>query len=167
MRDQDDLPYIVIERHSAGLAPFLWGALIGAGAALLLAPRTGVETQEEIRLGVRRARGVAEEKVEAARSTVNRTRERLETQIGSVRDQLGTVRERIETRADEARDALDNSRRAARDEIDRRVSSLKNYRGEGAAAAGDEMAASQRDQGVDVVLTDVTEEPTEGRSDLG
>ena len=42
MRHQDhDEPYIVIEKHSGGVGDFLLGALIGAGVALLFAPRSG------------------------------------------------------------------------------------------------------------------------------
>ena len=163
MRDHhDDLPYIVIERHSAGVAPFFWGALIGAGVALLLAPRSGVETQDEIRQGVRRVRNVAEDKVEAARSTMNRTRERLENQMETVRDQFDTVRERLEMRVDEARNALDTSRPDAHERVSSVGSDLRDV-----GRTSDEMAASQLDQGVDVVFTEETEQAVEGRSDVG
>src|SRR5690606_26431610 len=122
MRDSDDLPYIVIEKRSGGFGAFLWGALIGAGAALLLAPRSGAETQEELREGVRRVRSAAEGRVESARDTVHRTRSRLE-------DRVGTVREQIDVRAKQAREALDSGRRAARDarsELERRVADVRH-----------------------------------------
>ena len=35
--DDDGVPYVVIERSGSGLVPFVWGALLGAAAALLLA----------------------------------------------------------------------------------------------------------------------------------
>ncbi|NUO63939.1 MAG: YtxH domain-containing protein, partial [Gemmatimonadaceae bacterium] len=45
MRDDDyefddDEPYVVIERQSAGIGSFLVGAAIGAGLALLFAPKS-------------------------------------------------------------------------------------------------------------------------------
>src|SRR5690606_22856466 len=54
MPDHENVPYIVIEREGGGVGPFLWGVLLGAGVALLLAPRSGEETQEEIRLRARK-----------------------------------------------------------------------------------------------------------------
>src|SRR5262245_54061972 len=138
MRDYDDLPYIVIEKHSGGFGAFLWGALIGAGAALLLAPRSGAQTQEEIRQAAARARNAAEMKVQAARAKVDRTRVRIEDQLGAVREQVGTVRDRLETRADQAREALDTGKRRARDEIERRVAEVKDgYRGASGSRAND------------------------------
>lgn len=166
MRDYDDAPYIVIERRSAGLGPFIWGALLGAGAALLLAPRSGTETQEEIREGYRRARRAAEDRVDAVRGRVDRTRDRIEEQIGSVREQVSTMRTRIDTRTDQARETLDSARKAARDaraELERRVSDVKDTLG----AQPDTRASSDQPSGAEVVVTDVSEERAEGRSDLG
>ena len=41
----DDEPYVVIERQQgSGIGSFLLGAAIGAGIALLLAPRSGAST---------------------------------------------------------------------------------------------------------------------------
>ena len=50
MRDHNDVPYIVIERDGGGqIGGFLVGALLGAGLALLFAPKSGEETQAELR----------------------------------------------------------------------------------------------------------------------
>ncbi len=50
MRNQDDLPYILVERDSGGsFGSFFLGALVGAGLALLFAPQSGEETQDYIR----------------------------------------------------------------------------------------------------------------------
>lgn len=124
MRDHDDLPYIVIERHSSGLGMFVWGILMGSAAALLLAPRSGAETQEDIRRRVDRARTAAEDRYDTARTSVVRTRERIEDQFGSVRGRIDDVREKLEDRADRARGVLDDGKRAARgmrDEVERRI----------------------------------------------
>ena len=53
-------PVIVVEK-SSGIGSFLWGAVIGAGVALLLAPRTGEETRAELRTKGRRLRARAED----------------------------------------------------------------------------------------------------------
>src|SRR5690606_37749852 len=90
MADHDNVPYIVIERHSGGVSPFLWGLLMGAGAALLLAPRSGEQTQEEIRQRARRLRDMAEERVDSVRGTmtdtINRTRSQVQDRYDSVRE---------------------------------------------------------------------------------
>ena len=152
MRDYDDLPYIVIERHSGGMGPFVWGALVGAGVALLLAPRSGAETQDEIRRNVRRIRDTAEDRVNEARGTVTRTRDRIV-------DRIDAVRSTFEEQADRARDAVDTGRRAARDarsELERRVAEAK-------AAA----ATPQSPPDVDIVVTEVIVEESDERPELG
>jgi gas vesicle protein len=171
MRDHDDLPYIVIERHSAGFGAFIWGLIIGAGAALLLAPRSGAETQEEIRGGVQRVKTAASDKVDAARSTVHRTRERVEDSVDAVRDRFGNVRDRIATGAEEARSAVETGRRSAREALDRHVGDTDaepgSTRDRSTLDAAAMAAAPTIDREVEIVVTEVTRESTEGRSDLG
>lgn len=100
MPDRDEVPYIVVERESGGgLGAFLVGALLGAGAALLLAPRTGKETQEEIRSRARELRDAAEERVKDASRQLE--------------ERLDQAREGIHNRADQVRDAVDSGRQAA------------------------------------------------------
>ncbi len=149
MRDYEDVPYVVIERHSAGFSPFLWGALIGAGAALFMAPRSGQETQEEIRQRVRRMREATEDRVNGVRDTftgaVTRSRD-------LVQDQL-----------DNARDAMDSGRQAARDarrDLEERVASVKGRSHE----SNDYSMGADRNP--DVVVTEVIVEE-EIRPDLG
>ena len=79
---------------------FLWGALIGAGAMLLLAPRSGRETRQELGDSFRRLRDTADAAIRDMQETVNET----------VRDVRGTV----ETRVDATRSAFDASKDAAR-----------------------------------------------------
>ncbi|MDX1494584.1 MAG: YtxH domain-containing protein, partial [Longimicrobiales bacterium] len=67
MSDHDEVPYIVIERdRSSGVGSFLMGALLGAGVALLLAPKSGEETQEELKEQARKLRIAAEDRVREA-----------------------------------------------------------------------------------------------------
>lgn len=156
MRDYDDMPYIVIERHSGGMGPFVWGALIGAGVALLVAPRSGAETQDEIRRNVRRIRDTAEGRVTGARETVTGTVTRTRNRIF---DRIDSVRGTFEEQADRARDAVDTGRRAARDarsELERRVAEAK-------AAA----AAARPPEDVDLAATEVGIEESDERPELG
>jgi gas vesicle protein len=109
MSHHDD-PYIVIERRSGGVGAFLLGALVGAGVALLFAPRSGEQTRAEIRTGVRRLRERAEDSVRNVQDAVSQT--------------LETVRSGVTDRIDAARDAFEAGRQAARetrDDVERRV----------------------------------------------
>lgn len=102
MRDHDDVPYIVIERESGGgLGSFVLGALVGAGLALLFAPQSGDETQEQIRTRARELRDEAETRVRTAQ---RRLEERLEEARQDVRGRIDTVK-----------DAVDSGRQAARE----------------------------------------------------
>jgi gas vesicle protein len=114
MADHDDMPYIVIERRSGGASAFIWGAIIGAGTALLLAPRSGRETRDEIRSGALRLRDRAEDAVREVTDTVSET--------------IGDVRGEVQGRIESARDAFEAGRRAAREtraEMESRVREVR------------------------------------------
>jgi gas vesicle protein len=102
MSSRDDVPYIIVERDSgSGIGSFVLGALLGAGAALLLAPRSGRETQDEIRERARQLRESAEERLKEASS-------HLEARLEDARDG-------VEARLDRVRDAVDSGKQAAGD----------------------------------------------------
>lgn len=110
MSDFDDDRYIVVERGSGGFGNFLWGLLIGAGAALLMAPRNGRETREELR------------------ERWDRMREGAEGRLREVQDGLGDavedVRRQVNDGLDRARHAMESGReaaRASRDEMEGRI----------------------------------------------
>ena len=101
MRD-NDVSYIVIEREQGGsVGSFLLGALVGAGIALLFAPQSGAETQEEIRARARQLKAQAEARVRAVQ-------EELESR-------LEQARAGVQSRIDGVRGAVDQGRQAARD----------------------------------------------------
>lgn len=99
MRDYDDETVTVIEKR-VSLSAFLWGALIGAGAMLLYAPRAGAETRRELNDSINRLRETADAALRDVQESVTDT----------VRDARGNV----ETRVGATRSALDASREAAR-----------------------------------------------------
>lgn len=102
MRNQDEGPYIVIERDGgSGVGAFVLGALVGAGIALLLAPKSGAETQEDIKRQARKLRTAAEERVREAQRQIE--------------ERLGEVREGVQSRVDGVKDAVSAGRSAATD----------------------------------------------------
>ena len=132
MGERQDIPTVVIERDSAsGVGSFLVGALLGAGLALLLAPRSGKETQEEIRHRARELRDAAEERVRDASRQLE--------------DRLDEAREGLQARADRVRDAVDSGRKAAVDA--RHALEEKLERSKAAYRAGIEAARATASDG--------------------
>lgn len=122
---ENQQPYVIIEKHGSGLAGFVLGAAVGAVTALLLAPKSGRETQEDLREGARRLRDGAEERYGELRGSVERSydraREEIEDRVESVRD---TVRDRRD-RAEEALKAGKEAATRARSDLEARVAESK------------------------------------------
>jgi len=122
----DDDPYVVIEKHeSAGIAPFLVGLAIGAGVALLFAPRSGRATRRDIKRSANRVREAAEDAVHGATDAVvdqfNEARRRVE-------DQIDSARQAIDLKKRQVRRAMDAGREAAVDarlELEQRIAETK------------------------------------------
>ncbi|HAY77880.1 MAG TPA: hypothetical protein DCY33_08530 [Gemmatimonadetes bacterium] len=133
MRDQNDVPQIVIERDSGGgVGSFLLGAMVGAGLALLFAPKTGEETQEELKEHARKLRVVAEERVREAQRHLE--------------DRLDVAREGVSARYEEVRDAVTAGRAAAmeaRGDLEERLERSKSAYRAGVAAAREVAAAEE------------------------
>src|SRR5437762_2724396 len=95
----DDEPYVIIEKHSGSTESFLIGLAIGAGVALLFAPRSGIETRQEIRRGARRARekatGLAGDVREKVAGTFDEARSQVEDRIDSARQAIEIKKEQV------------------------------------------------------------------------
>ena len=125
MSENHSPPYIVVEKGASGFGAFLWGALVGAAAALLLAPKSGEETQADLKEGARRLRRGAEEKFTDLRETVEegyeRAREDVSERVDVAREQ---VRER-KLKAEEALKASKDAAKRARGDLEERVTESK------------------------------------------
>lgn len=100
MRDYDDDDDVVVVEKGGGVSAFLWGALLGAGAMLLWAPRSGAETRRDLSDSFRRLRETADAALRDMQETVGET----------VREARGTV----ETHVNATRSAVDAGKDAAR-----------------------------------------------------
>ncbi len=127
MGERDGGPYYVIERETGGgVGPFLLGALVGAGVALLFAPRSGEETQRDIKERAIKIRDAAEERIREAQDQIE---ERLEL-----------ARAELLERVDAVRDAVDSGREAAheaREELEEKLERSKAAYRAGVEAAKD------------------------------
>jgi gas vesicle protein len=130
MRDFEHEPFVVIERDEPGIGTLLLGMAIGAGIALLLAPRSGVETRRMIERRARRAgervRSVASDVADNVTSQANDVRDRVTQRVGA-------ARRAVRRRQDQVLDAVDAGRYAAseaRSELERRIAENKAARRE-------------------------------------
>jgi gas vesicle protein len=131
MRNQEEGPYIVIERDGgSGVGAFVLGALVGAGIALLFAPKSGAETQEDLKRQARKLRTAAEERVREAQRQIE--------------DRLGEVRDGMASRIDGVKDAVSTGRSAAADartDLEQRLQRSKAAYRAGVQAAREAIAA--------------------------
>ena len=132
--DHDD-PYIVIEKNTGGVGDFLLGALIGAGVALLFAPRSGRETRADISRRARatqdRVRGVAEEVTDQVVDKFEGARSRIEEQIESARTAIVAKKEQVSRAMEAGREAAHQ----ARTDLERRLAETKAAYNAGADVA--------------------------------
>jgi gas vesicle protein len=134
MRDRDENPYFIIERDSGGgVGPFLIGALLGAGLALLYAPRSGEETQADLKERASRLRDAAEERLREAQAQIE---ERLEQAREELMERVEAVKEAVESgkvSAQEARveleEKIERSKAAYRAGVDAAREAAKEEEG--------------------------------------
>ena len=128
--DFDGEPYVVIEREEAGIGTLLLGVALGAGIALLLAPRSGAETRRMIEGHARhtgdRLRDAATGVADDVATRVTGVRERVGERVGAARDAVRRGQEHV-------LDAVDAGRYAAgeaRSDLERRIAENKAARRE-------------------------------------
>ena len=121
----DDQPYVVIEKETGSAASLLLGFAIGAGLALLFAPRAGIETRRELTRGARRVQRRAQDVVGEVTGTVSdgfhQARQHVEEHIDAARQAVELKREQV-SRAVEAGRVAANQ---AREELERRIAETK------------------------------------------
>jgi len=136
----EDEPYVVIEERSNDIGPFLLGAALGAALALLLAPRSGVETRAALGRRMRSAQGAAREAAEGVAERVSDTfaeaREELERRIES-------AREAVSRRTRQLSEAVEAGRSAARQaEADLRSELSRTGTGRSSSGSGQSTSTS-------------------------
>jgi gas vesicle protein len=165
----DDEPTIIIEKHGGGAGSFLVGIALGAGLALLFAPRPGTETRQiigrrardardraldvaddvthQVTDGIDRARGAVNERVDRARQAVDLKRRQVRRAIDAGRSAASDARDDLERRIAETKAAYQAGARVAREEMGRgRVAGAAGAAGAGAAGAIDAVVAESEDE---------------------
>jgi gas vesicle protein len=129
MRQYDDYdadePYVVIEKTSGSVSSFVLGLAVGAGIALLVAPRSGEETRRDLRRRARQMRSAAQE---AAEDFTDSMVDRYEHAKRTVEEKIETARQAIEMKRRQASEAIRAGREAAnqaRAELEARIAETK------------------------------------------
>ena len=121
-RRKDNREVVYLERSGDSSAKWLfWGALLGAGLALLYAPRSGEETRRHLQRRLWKLRAMTEEKLDE-----------LAQQFGSGREALADLDDEEEDGLDESDDLPAMRPRtggaSAREELERRLSEARARR---------------------------------------
>jgi gas vesicle protein len=122
---------VYVERGGDASAKWLfWGALLGAGLALLYAPRTGEETRRVLQRKLWKLRAVTEEKLDELAQQFSSGREALQDLTDDDDDEFDELDETPSVRA---RAGAREAGGSARDELERRLAESRARR----RAAGD------------------------------
>ena len=121
-RSKQNREVVYVERSGDSSARWLfWGAMLGAGLALLYAPRSGEETRRHLQRRLWKLRAMTEEKLDE-----------LAQQFGSGREALTDLDDEDEDGLDEPDDLPAMRPRAggasAREELERRLSEARARR---------------------------------------
>lgn len=146
--EYDDDRVVVIGRDngSNGIGTLLLGLAIGAGAALLFAPASGVETrqrlQDEARRAGRRVKEMTDELGEKVADSVEKTRFQFDEQVGRARDAVNSRVQAVGDAVSAGRDAATQARaeleRAVVDSKRAYADSRRAYREHGRRAGPDD-----------------------------
>jgi len=121
----DDEPIVVIEKSEPGIGTFLAGLAIGAGIALLFAPRSGEETRRDIE---RRARKVGNQAQDFVSEVTESVGSKLQEAKDSVENRFDSARNAVELKRRQVTNAVDAGRVAAqqaRVELEQRIAETK------------------------------------------
>jgi gas vesicle protein len=134
-QEYDEQKVIVIDKRGSDVGALLLGVLIGAGVALLFAPKSGPETRREISRRARKAgdavKGVAEDVTGSVVDTFEGAKARVEEQIESARSAIETKRRQVSRAMDAGREAAQQ----ARGDLERRLAETKAAYNAGADVA--------------------------------
>lgn len=146
MAEDKEKPVVVVERRGSGLGSFLFGAICGAVAGILLAPKSGEETQRELREGALKLRVDAENKLHDLREELSdvyeRAREDVSERVDSAREEVRRRRRQAEEAFRAGRDAASS----AREDLERRVEESKQAYQETVAAGAAEEGEDEGDE---------------------
>jgi gas vesicle protein len=121
----EDEPYVVIEKSEGSTGSFLLGLALGAGVALLFAPRSGEETRRDLNRRAHRVKDAAQGMAEDLTDTV---RDRFHEARAQVEERIDSARHAVEVKRQQVTQAVQAGRAAAaqaREDLERRIAETK------------------------------------------
>ncbi|MGH9419344.1 MAG: YtxH domain-containing protein [Thermoanaerobaculia bacterium] len=123
--DDEDEPVVVIERSEPGIGTFIAGIAIGAGIALLFAPKSGEETRRDLERSAKKVRDQAQDFVSDVTDSVG---QKLQDAKQSVEDRFDSAKNAVDLKRRQVTNAVDAGRAAAqqaRVELEQRIAETK------------------------------------------
>jgi gas vesicle protein len=123
--DDDQEPYVVIEKSEPGVGTFIAGLAIGAGLALLFAPRSGEETRRDLE---RRAKKIGNQAQDLVSEVTESVTEKFQEAKAGVETRIDSARSAVELKRRQVTNAVDAGRAAAqqaRVELEQRIAETK------------------------------------------
>ena len=123
--DDDNEPYVVIEKSEPGIGAFVAGLAIGAGLALLFAPRSGEETRRDLQTRAKKVGDQAQSFVSDVSDSVTNT---LSSAKQKVEERIDATRSAVEIKRRQVTNAVEAGRAAAqqaRVELEQRIAETK------------------------------------------
>lgn len=123
--DDDEEPYVVIEKSEPGIGTFIAGLAIGAGLALLFAPKSGEETRRDIE---RRAKKIGNQAQDLVSEVTESVTEKFQEAKAGVETRIDSARSAVELKRRQVTNAVDAGRAAAqqaRVELEQRIAETK------------------------------------------
>lgn len=121
----DDEPIVVIEKSEPGIGAFVAGIAIGAGLALLFAPRSGEETRRDLQ---RRAKKVGDQAQEFVSEVTGSVTQKIQGAKESVENRIDSTMQAVDLKRRQVSNAVDAGRAAAqqaRVELEQRIAETK------------------------------------------
>jgi gas vesicle protein len=141
--EYDEQPYVIVEKRGNDIGTLLLGVAIGAGVALLFAPRSGPATRRAIRRKAREAtdavKGATGDMKDQVVDTFENAKARVEEQIESARSAIASKKRQVSRAMDDGRDAAQQTR----DELEQRIAETKAAYKAGADVARNAKAESR------------------------
>ena len=122
---EDGEPIVVIEKNEPGIGAFVAGIAIGAGLALLFAPKTGEETRRDLQ---RRAKKVGDQAQEFVSEVTDTVSQKIQGAKEGVENRIDSTRQAVELKRRQVSNAVDAGRAAAqqaRVELEQRIAETK------------------------------------------